>query len=312
MNYIVLDLEWNQPFSPRSMITTPVRLQGEIIQIGAVKLNEQLEILDTFKVMVKPKYYRTMHRKVSRLTNISNEDLEYGFPFKQALTYFATWCPEDAVFLTWGGDDVKMLHTNISVHKIKGYHLPKAHDVQKLFSRQIVKDIRQYSLVQAMEILQEPANSAHDALHDSMNTARILRHLDLSVLLNDDYKNIPCSSEEGFQEVCEDPFTTRLEAFTALQERDWTCPNCANRLSFEPWIKQNNEKRIAVATCDCGCSYFARVRVRKSDNKYRCNRIVYPLTEELISFYNERRDIELSKAERHAEYEAIRMQVCAC
>lgn len=50
---IVLDLEWNQPFSMRSMITTPVRLHGEIIQIGAVKLNEQLEIVDTFKVMVK-------------------------------------------------------------------------------------------------------------------------------------------------------------------------------------------------------------------------------------------------------------------
>ena len=51
---IVLDLEWNQPFSMRSMITTPVRLHGEIIQIGAVKLNEQLEIVVTFKVMVKP------------------------------------------------------------------------------------------------------------------------------------------------------------------------------------------------------------------------------------------------------------------
>ena len=75
---IVLDLEWNQPFSMRSMITTPVRLHGEIIQIGAVKLNEQLEIVDTFKVMVKPKYYPYMHRKISRLTQISNADLAYG------------------------------------------------------------------------------------------------------------------------------------------------------------------------------------------------------------------------------------------
>lgn len=56
MYCIVLDLEWNQPFSTRSMVTTPVRLPGEIIQIGAVKLNERLEIVDTFKVMVKPKY----------------------------------------------------------------------------------------------------------------------------------------------------------------------------------------------------------------------------------------------------------------
>ena len=113
---IVLDLEWNQPFSTRSMVTTPVRLHGEIIQIGAVKLNEQLEIVDTFKVMVKPKYYPYMHRKISRLTQISNADLAYGFPFKQALAYFTAWCPEDAVFLTWGNEDFKILHSNISVH----------------------------------------------------------------------------------------------------------------------------------------------------------------------------------------------------
>ena len=141
---IVLDLEWNQPFSMRSMITTPVRLHGEIIQIGAVKLNEQLEIVDTFKVMVKPKYYPYMHRKISRLTQISNADLAYGFPFKQAFAYFTAWCPEDAVFLTWGNEDFKVLHSNISVHKIKGYHLPKAYDVQRAFSRQIVKERRQY------------------------------------------------------------------------------------------------------------------------------------------------------------------------
>ena len=54
MYCIVLDLEWNQPFSTRSMVTTPVRLPGEIIQIGAVKLNEQLEIVDTGRKAVRP------------------------------------------------------------------------------------------------------------------------------------------------------------------------------------------------------------------------------------------------------------------
>ena len=76
MNYIVLDLEWNQPSSPRVMVKSPVSLKGEIIQIGAVKLDENLEIIDTFKIMVKPKYYRTMHKKVSRLTSITDDDLQ--------------------------------------------------------------------------------------------------------------------------------------------------------------------------------------------------------------------------------------------
>ena len=114
---IVLDLEWNQPFSMRSMITTPVRLHGEIIQIGAVKLNEQLEIVDTFKVMVKPKYYPYMHRKISRLTQIANADLAYGFPFKQAFAYFTAWCPEDAVFLT------SLLYTSLGTAVAEGHTL---------------------------------------------------------------------------------------------------------------------------------------------------------------------------------------------
>lgn len=60
MNYIVLELEWNQPYSMKSMIRSPVYLQGEIIQISAVKLDEQFNLLDTFKIMVTPKYYRFM------------------------------------------------------------------------------------------------------------------------------------------------------------------------------------------------------------------------------------------------------------
>ena len=85
MNYIILDLEWNQPFNMKIMVKEPVMLSGEIIQIGAVKLNERFHLVDTFKIMVTPKYYRTMHRKVSKLTNIKTEDLQYGFPFKKSI-----------------------------------------------------------------------------------------------------------------------------------------------------------------------------------------------------------------------------------
>lgn len=39
MNYIVLDMEWNQPWpgSPSSKKVLPVSIRGEIIQIGAVR-----------------------------------------------------------------------------------------------------------------------------------------------------------------------------------------------------------------------------------------------------------------------------------
>ena len=43
MSFIVLDMEWNQPWpgSPSAKKVLPVAIRGEIIQIGAVRLDEQ-------------------------------------------------------------------------------------------------------------------------------------------------------------------------------------------------------------------------------------------------------------------------------
>ena len=76
MEYVILDLEWNQPVSRSRMVKSPIRLSGEIIQMGAVKVNEKLEILDTFDVDIKPVYYKKMNKMVSDLTGIKTDDLQ--------------------------------------------------------------------------------------------------------------------------------------------------------------------------------------------------------------------------------------------
>ena len=48
MHYIVLDLEWNQTYHEKALATQKalsIRLRGEVIQIGAVKLNETLDVV---------------------------------------------------------------------------------------------------------------------------------------------------------------------------------------------------------------------------------------------------------------------------
>ena len=42
MDYIVLDMEWNQPWpgSPSARKVLPVQIRGEIIQIGAVRVDK--------------------------------------------------------------------------------------------------------------------------------------------------------------------------------------------------------------------------------------------------------------------------------
>ena len=52
MRYIVLDMEWNQPYAPKCVDRAPFPLIGEIIQIGAVMLEEQADELAEFFQLV--------------------------------------------------------------------------------------------------------------------------------------------------------------------------------------------------------------------------------------------------------------------
>ena len=122
MNYIVLDMEWNQPWpgSPSSKKVLPVAIRGEIIQIGAVRVTEDQVVSDEFQTMIKPKYYRHLNRRVSKLTGIKESQLrDEGVPFPEAIETFRGWCGEDIVFLTWGFDDIGILRENLQLHGLE-------------------------------------------------------------------------------------------------------------------------------------------------------------------------------------------------
>lgn len=56
MSYIVLDLEWNQAMSSNASVFNrlPIHLSGEIIQIGAVKLDDDFCPAEEFQSDVRP------------------------------------------------------------------------------------------------------------------------------------------------------------------------------------------------------------------------------------------------------------------
>ena len=59
-----MDMEWNQVLTFSEMVKDPVFLTGEIIQIGAIKLNQTLEVVDSFNERIAPQYYTELHPKV--------------------------------------------------------------------------------------------------------------------------------------------------------------------------------------------------------------------------------------------------------
>ena len=131
MHYIVIDLEWNQTYHEKAVATQKalsIRLRGEVIQIGAVKLNEALELAGSFRVTVKPKFYKKIHRHVMRLTGIDQAQLDRGVSLEEAMHSFHRFCGDDAVFLTWGPDDMPMLFDNLRANKLTYTFLDKYYD----------------------------------------------------------------------------------------------------------------------------------------------------------------------------------------
>lgn len=118
MSYVILDLEWNASYSK-----TLQKFVNEIIEFGAVKTDDEFNIIDTFSVLVVPKIGKKISSKVKQLTKISFDELEqYGVPFMEAVDKF-TCFSKDSVIVTWSTSDVHALIENYSYHT-GDYHLP--------------------------------------------------------------------------------------------------------------------------------------------------------------------------------------------
>ena len=59
-NYIVFDLEWNQ--GDAAVVENGKTLVFEIVEIGAIKLNEKKEKVGEFSRLIKPRVYKQMHK----------------------------------------------------------------------------------------------------------------------------------------------------------------------------------------------------------------------------------------------------------
>jgi len=178
VQYIILDLEWNQPLSKQQMVRRPFKLRGEIIQIGAVKVDENMQTIDTFNIMIKPKHYCTMHKKVQELTDITDAHLEVGVQFEDAICRFKAWCGDEFEFLTWGPEDVYMLEDNLEFFDLDSDWIPAAYDAQVIFDDQVTMENRDYSLGYAMYKFGIKPLKCHDALNDAINTVKVLMNLD--------------------------------------------------------------------------------------------------------------------------------------
>lgn len=107
MTYIVLDLEFNGAFSKRHN-----RFFNEIIEFGAVRLDEQLNIVDTFSELVTPQISKKLNSHVSQLTHIKMNELKQCHnTFTHVFSKFKKFLG-DGVLMSWGNSDILVLMEN--------------------------------------------------------------------------------------------------------------------------------------------------------------------------------------------------------
>ena len=301
MNYIVLDMEWNQPWpgSPSSKKVLPVAIRGEIIQIGAVRVTEEQFVADEFQVMIQPKYYRRLNRRVSKLTGIKEERLrQEGVPFPEAMAQFKAWCGEDIVFLTWGFDDIGILQENLRLFNLDTEWTNKWYNAQMMFNAQTDGSNSQKALKTAMEIFDiEPSRPAHDALGDAYHTALICAMLDLKRGMQE-YDEAVKSHINGFhgaelpgcisRKVFYD-YVDKKAALAAMDGEENVCPLCGAQMQGTRWFAQPGHRYMDLATCPEHGQFLIRVRLSEQpDSTVRVSRLTYEATSEAAAAYAKR------------------------
>lgn len=301
MNYIVMDMEWNQPWpgSPSAKKVLPVTIRGEIIQIGAVRVTEEQQVADEFQIMVKPKYYRHLNRRVSKLTGIKEARLrEEGVSFPEAIEKFKAWCGEDIIFLTWGFDDIGILRENLQLFGLEQGFTERWYNAQMIFNAQTDGSTSQKALKTALEMFEiEPSRPAHDALGDAYHTALICARLDLKRGAQE-YDQALKNHENGFhgaelpgciaRQVFYD-YADKRAALSAMAGEENHCPICGGRMLGSRWFAQPGHRYMDLATCPEHGKFLIRVRLsQQADNTIRVSRLTYEATSEAAEAYARR------------------------
>ena len=239
MDYISLDLEWNQAYMQQALAVQKrigCHLHGEVIQIGAVKLNESMQIVGSYSIIVKPKFFCKLQRHVRDLTGITQHMVDHGTPLPEAVESFRRWCGKSFVLLTWGPDDVPMLRENMTAHKLPSEWLDCDYDLQRIYSRQRENSAeKQRSLEFAMEALGvEQTLPAHDALNDAYFTALVAQRLDTP----EGVKNYGERGEKflldktfGDADIGEQGYASVEEILASPEATPGTCPLCGGTIT---------------------------------------------------------------------------------
>lgn len=188
MKFVVVDLEMCKV--PKRNRCKEYRYSSEIIEIGAVMMDESYELIDMFDTYVSPAYGE-IDLFIEDLTGIKKENLIGAPSLQEALDRFAVWCgpKEEITFFAWSGSDLKQISHEVMAKELASQFNPYLDeecwiDYQDVFGKRFSFD-HSVSLENALDLSAiNPEGNMHCGLDDAYNTARMIQKLET----NPDYE----------------------------------------------------------------------------------------------------------------------------
>lgn len=186
---------------------------SELIQIGAVLLDDSLEVIDSFKTFVAPQF-GTVDAYIENLTGIKRSDTKDAPDTETALNAFVEWLPEDAVLVSWSKNDERQIIKEIEGKQLTipglDKYLESWEDCQKEFADRMDSS-KCYKLSEALIICDiDQEDGEHDALVDAHNTALLFAKMKREPVLK---LNRYYRTEEEVSKATYSPFAGLLGMF---------------------------------------------------------------------------------------------------
>ncbi|MCR5775076.1 MAG: exonuclease domain-containing protein [Lachnospiraceae bacterium] len=270
-----MDLEWNMGRPREELKVMPF----EIIEIGAVKLDDKLNEIGRFSHLVHPRVYRKLHWMNKKIVHLENSDLEDAEDFEMVYSEFSAFCGEEPfLFCTWGDTDLTEFQRNIYYFDC----IPLAEgpveflDVQKLCGYNEGSPKERMSLEKAVDEYGIPENEGfHRAVNDAAYTAEILKRIDRKYEKYTSFNTYHPPKTKG-EEIIKDYgrykkhisrcFRDKHELLYDNTIRTLTCPICGQRIKKEiPLFSLNSKHYQMMGVCEKHGAVKAKIRIKKEE-----------------------------------------------
>lgn len=269
MAFIIIDLEFNnlvdiKKYNPDIYEKNPyledIEIENEIIEIGAIKLDNYMKPIKEIKTFIKPTVIKVLNPKVAEITHITEENLESGVRFFEGMDMLKGLVDEGDIICSWAKDDIIHIINNSIYHEYKDLKwLENYLDIQE-YSTKILGKKKSISLKAALDEFKIKVDNdkLHDALNDAIYTSLVFKRIynfrAVKGYIIKDIFNMPALEIKNLNEY--EPDKSKIGD---------KCPKCGIRIELEEELIPIKWRYMSIGACTkCKNKVLNEVILKKS------------------------------------------------